>query len=201
MANRASALLQSKVGAASQLRDTAEDYNDDDTKASAGMVRARVARTGYGTVTLYKLTPWGQERIEVAVQSVYGGEGVLSGANAHNYSEACFDCGRADCDPLANNCPAVEPRMYRLCPNRTCSKRIFDPKPKGAFLKDAFDHSDRRDDDDPNVIRDEVYDMASTPESRTKMLMDEHIRAYHPDIALQIGIVRPAELPLPARVG
>ena len=175
-------LLAEAVNAAAN--ETVEDFTDNETKQGA-----KIARSGYGKLPVYKLTPTGSVRTVVAVQSIHE---VLSHPD---YAAECHDCGRNDCrsDRDINACEGRPPRQYRVCPVNACSKRVYDPKPTGKFKLDEFDHSGR-DMDDPNIIQDDSYTKADAA-SRTKSAMDLHIIGYHPATAMEMGIGRPQELP------
>lgn len=170
------------------------DYVDEDTKEVGAT--ANVTHSRYGRIPVYKLTPSGCKRIEVNVQSLAD---VLK---QDHYSDVCFDCGRSDClfdtsiagERSTNLCEGKDPKKFRVCPEVTCRKRIYDPVSTGARLQDEFDHSDRGEvGNDENVIDDGMYDK-STPESRTRSLMENHIVGYHPEMARELGIGRSPEL-------
>ena len=191
--NNAAALLAKARSA--QPEDSTESFVDADTQDSNAAVR--VARSGYGILPVYVLTPTGCVRRGINVQSV---NEVLS---RPGYAAECFDCGSTSCmyrteirgEISTNQCAGKPSAQYRICPERSCSKRIYDPLPTGRFLLDDFDHSDREDDgDDPNVIRDDEYAPPS-PATRTKSAMDMHIIAFHPARAMDLGIGRPPEMP------
>lgn len=188
--NKAAEMLRAQARSAT-TEETSEDFNDAENGG-----HARIARSGYGTLPVYKLTPTGSVRIAVAVQSI---NEVLSHPD---YSAACHDCGSDRClyrtqikgEVSTNECPNKPPVQARVCPVRSCQKRIQDDMPTGLYKTDEFDHSNRNDDDDPNIIRDEEYS-ATTPGTRTKARLDLHIIANHPTEALQMGLSRPAALP------
>lgn len=178
----------------SQPAEVVTDYSDEDT-TEAGAT-ATVSHLRNGRIPVYKLTPGGCVRIEVNVQSLAD---VLK---QDHYSDVCFDCGRPDClyatqilgEVSTNQCPGKAPKRFRVCPDVTCRKRIYDPVATGARLQDEFDHSDRADPDgDENAISDGMYD-ASTPESRTRSLMENHIVGYHVDLARELGLGKAPEL-------
>ena len=177
-----------------QPEDSTESFVDEDTVEANANVR--IARSGYGTLPVYKLTPTGCIRVAVNVQSY--SEVLMS----NKYAAECFDCGRDDClyateirgEISTNECAGKPARLYRICPVRSCSKRIYDTAPTGKYLKDEFDRSDRADDGDENVIRDEEYSQ-STPAQRTKSAMDLHIIGFHPATAMELGIGRAPEMP------
>lgn len=196
MGNSATELLKAKARSATPTA-MEEDFSED-AQAAGGDARlvARVARSGFGTLPVYKLTPSGVVRIAVAVQSI---NEVLSHPD---YSAECQDCGRSNCmyytqikgEVSTDQCPGKPARQLRVCPVSSCRKRVYDPMPLGVFKVDEFDHSTRDDEGDPNIIRDEEYSN-STPATRTKAAMDLHVIANHPTEALQMGLSRPAELP------
>ena len=178
----------------SQPTEVVSDYQDDDTKESGAT--ATVTHSAYGRFPVYKLTPSGCVRIEVNAQSIAD---VLS---QDHYSDVCFDCGRNDClyattikgEIPTNWCAGKEPKKFRVCPEISCRKRIYDSQSTGMRLQDEFDHSARGDaSDDPNVIQDDMYD-SSTPEARTRAAMENHLIGFHPDTARQLGIGKTPEL-------
>lgn len=85
----------------------------------------------------------------------------------------CPECGGQH-GPDPNACPGRDPLAVRVCP--VCGKRIYDNMDinPGDGLGD--------DDDDPNVIHDDAY-ASSTPQTRTKVLLDTHIWVRHPQSA------------------
>ena len=96
----------------------------------------------------------------------------------------CPDCGTnheqspyPPSDP--NSCPANEPVAVRLCPE--CGHRVFDNRIS----------AEREPSDDPNVIVDES-DVATTKEGRTRIAMNWHMWAVHPQQAEMRGIRPPA---------
>lgn len=193
-------------GGGSQMKRVAEQFQqatrrtadesifvDDDTRINND--RVSMQRSGYGKMPVYKLTPTGCTRIEVNAQS------YLEVLGNQNYSDVCFDCSRSDCmyetsikgEIPTNECEGKPPKMFRVCPEQMCSKRIYDPKPTGAYLKDEFDHSDRSASDANRI--DDSGDYESSPAQRTKVLMDMHIVGFHPAKAMELGIGGRPELP------
>ena len=193
MADTRAQVLLAKARSA-QPEDSVDEFVDDDTKAAKAGVR--VARSGYGTLPVYKLTPSGCTRIKVAVQSIH--EVLLS----PNYSATCFDCDQDDCCAGAgdtiNDCPGRPARKFRICPVNSCRKKVYDSQPTGRYASDDFNHGDRAQ-DDPNAIKDDTYE-TSTPETRTKAAMDMHIIGFHPTEAMTMGLSKPRELPMLAVV-
>jgi hypothetical protein len=189
MASRAQALIARAKSA--QLIEEVDDFIDSDTQETKST--ARVSRSGYGTLPVYKLTPSGVVRIKVAVQSI---SEVLSHPA---YSAVCQDCGNDDCcagaGDTVNDCPGRPARQFRTCPIVTCGKRIYDSQPTGQYLRDEFDHSDKpKSGTDSAEIRDDTY-ASSTPESRTRTMLDMHLIGYHPQEAADFGVNKPRELP------
>ena len=86
--------------------------------------------------------------------------------------------------------------MFRICPVITCKKRIYDPMSTGARkTDDEFDHTNREvNTNDPMLIQDEMS-VASTPQTRTRTMMEMHIIGYHPQTAMEMGIGKAPELP------
>ena len=72
--------------------------------------------------------------------------------------------------------------MYRVCPVQVCGKRFYDTPSDAAVPVEA---------DDPNMIQDDQY-AATTPETRTKSALEEHLVHYHQAEAAAMGIRRNA---------
>jgi hypothetical protein len=187
-------ILLSQARNAQQSNDS-EDYSDEDTRESGAT--ATISHLHFGRIPVYKLTPSGCVRIEVNVQSLAD---VLK---QDHYSDVCFDCGSPNClyqtnikgETSTNQCPGKAPKKFRVCPEVTCRKRIYDTVSTGARLEDEFDHSSRGDaEEDENAIRDGMYD-SSTPETRTRSLMENHIIGFHLDLARELGLGKAPELP------
>lgn len=167
--------------------DTVEDYSDEDVRSSPMPTTASVARSGVRSVGVYKLTPTGCQRVMVAAHS-------LAQVLRDGYSPVCFDCGTDTCPGGINDCPGRPPKKFRVCPVESCRKRIYDPKPTGKFKEDEFSNAGRvAARDDANAIDDGAYD-TSTPETRTRAMLDMHIIGYHRDRAMELGLKAP-ELP------
>lgn len=179
-ANIRTSVLLARARGATPI-ETEEPYETDETKDSG--IRATVARSGYGTLPVYKLTPSGCTRIEVAVQGI---EAVLM---QRGYAAECFDCHSDKCNGEPNGCPGRPKKVFRVCPVLSCGKHIYDAKPTGAYLTDEFDHSDRPQEE--GMIDDGRYSQ-STPESRTAAQMDYHLWGYHETEAAGMGITMPS---------
>lgn len=175
------------------------EYADEDIGDSMLAERPSITHTRPGKVRVYKLTPSGSVPILVSVQSLVGREGVL---NSPNYSAVCFDCGSDQCGEGQNACPGRPPRKFRVCPIQTCGKRVYDPKPTGRYLQTDGMSREAADDEDESAIKDEAYDQ-STPEIRTKVLLDRHIVGYHEQEAIALGLRAPTlrDMTTPIAVG
>lgn len=102
----------------------------------------------------------------------------------NGFRPSCPECnGQHGTNP--NECPGRDAVKMRECP--VCGKRIFDNM---DLLPTA-----PSDQDDPNLIRDDAY-LSSTPETRTKVLLDTHIWAKHPQSA---RIMNLTPLPEPSK--
>ena len=197
--NTATAALRAKARSAT-MQTTTEVFEDENTQQQG--TPARVARSGYGALAVYKLTPTGCVRIAVNVQSI---DEVLS---RPGYSATCFDCGRNDClydtsirgEISTNKCDGKPSRVYRICPEGTCRKRIYDTRPTGEFLVDEFDHSNRDDSNDPNVIGNDDLPK-QTPEQFTLSKLEMHVLGFHPELARTLGMRKGEELPVPVVMG
>ena len=166
-----------------------------DPEATAADHPMQVTHAHYGRFPVYKLTTHGCVRLEINAQSL--GE-VLS---QPHYSDVCFDCGRSDClyettipgERSTNQCDGKASRMSRICPEPSCRKRIFDSQPTGAFLEEEFAKG-TPEGEDPLVIQDDSF-ANSSPESRTRSVMSNHIVGYHSDLARELGLGKAPELP------
>ena len=74
-----------------------------------------------------------------------------------------------------NSCPSREPVAVRECP--VCNKRVFD---------NVMGEAKKKPIPDPNVIKDE-YEF-TTPESRTRLLLNTHMWVRHPQQAQMRGL-------------
>ena len=151
-----------------------------EAKHSGGLVRTveraesedgspvTTTHTRPGTLTMYKPT----ERQGYTPRTVSAS--AIRILLDEGWAEHCPDCGKdhigkdgkASTDP--NLCSARPPVAVRVCP--VCQKRIYDnvrfaEQPEGV-------------EGDPNVIKDEAY-TASTPEQRTKVLLNLHLWVRH----------------------
>lgn len=159
---------------------------------------AMLARTGYGQLPVYKLTATGAIRTAINIQSIFD---VLS---SPWYSAECPDCGSDQCMYETNirgekstfQCEGKPPKQFRVCPVRTCRKRVFDPVPAGKYRTDEWDNSAEGEsyEDSEYAIKDDFFKMPD-PESRTKAALNMHIIGYHPATAMELGIGKAAEMP------
>src|SRR3990172_10551028 len=171
-----------------QPTEVVEDFSDEDTKDIGAT--ATITHERSGRYPVYKLTPAGCVRIEINAHSIAD---VLK---QDNYSDVCFDCNRNDClyattikgETPTNQCAGKPPKKFRICPEISCRKPIYDSQSTGVRLEDEFDHSNRGGlQNDPNAIQDGMYDK-STPESRTRSAMENHLIGFHPEMARELGI-------------
>ncbi len=137
---------------------------------------SNVERTGPGLVWMFKHEAWGWRKLKVSQNDI----AMLLNSG---FLDRCGDCGKTSCPGSYNGCPKGTMRMYRDCPVAGCNdgrgKRFYDNE-TGAEIKPVSD--------DPFAIQDAAY-IPSTPESRTKAMLDEHIRYYHTVEAAARGLV------------
>lgn len=135
---------------------------------------AAVSHTSAGLVWMYKREIWGWRRLKVSRNSAP--ELIDAG-----FLDRCGNCGSTSCPGEINQCPKTAKVQYRDCPVAGCNQgnghRVYDDG-LGLSLGDE--------NDDPFAIRDDTY--KSTPETRTKAMLEEHIRWYHPQTAAYMGI-------------
>ncbi len=138
--------------------------------------QSNVEHTSAGLVWMYKHEPWGWRRLKVSRNSVT----ELIGAG---FLDRCGLCGSTRCPGTPNGCASGRMRQYRDCPVAGCNdgraKRIYDMNEPGKVKSAATD---------PYAIVDDAYS-ASTPELRTKAMLDAHIRAYHETEAIARGLM------------
>lgn len=128
-----------------------------------------VEHTSAGLVWLYKHEGWGWERRRFSRNGL--SELLIAGLLPY-----CGDCMSAQCAGEPNACPKGTKYFFRVCPVAGCNKNNGGPRKFydiGVGTADAAAVSE-----DPFAIRDDAY-AASTPELRTKAMLDEHIRYYH----------------------
>ena len=159
---------------------TTQDLRDVMDKETVGDDRGVVSHTKPSKVRVYKPTPYGYKAREIPVTN-------LAQALEGGFLPHCPDCNEAgipgaDCGDGPNDCPNREKRMYRVCPVPQCGKKIHD------YLQDI----EVTDEDDEMKIVDDSY-MQSTPELRTKSVMDKHMLVLHPNEAAAAGIVAPMQ--------
>lgn len=137
---------------------------------------SNVEHTSAGLVWMYKHEPWGWRRLKVSRNSVT----ELIGAG---FLDRCGLCASTRCPGTPNGCSAGKMRQYRDCPVAGCNdgrgKRMYDMTEPGKVKAEA---------PDPYAIVDDAYS-ASTPELRTKAMLDAHIRAYHETEAIARGLM------------
>lgn len=157
-----------------------QDLSEVMDKETMGNDRGTVSHTKPGKVRVYKPTPYGYKAREIPVTNL--AQALKGGFLAH-----CPDCNAAgipgkDCGDGPNDCPNREKRAYRKCPVPQCGKKIYD------YLQDIEETGE----DDDMKINDDAY-AQSTPELRTKSVMDKHMLVLHPNEAAAAGIVAPAQ--------
>ena len=137
---------------------------------------SNVEHTSSGLVWMYKHEPWGWRRLKVSRNSVT----ELIGAG---FLDRCGLCGSTRCPGTPNGCASGKMRQYRDCPVAGCNdgrgKRMYDMNEPGSVKAEA---------PDPYAIVDNAYS-TSTPELRTKAMLDAHIRAYHETEAIARGLM------------
>lgn len=137
---------------------------------------SNVEHTSAGLVWMYKHEPWGWRRVKVSRNSVT----ELIGAG---FLDRCGLCASTRCPGTPNGCPSGRMRQYRDCPVAGCNdgrgKRMYDMN-EPVKAKVGVN--------DPYAIVDDAYS-ASTPELRTKAMLDAHIRAYHETEAIARGLM------------
>ena len=148
----------------------------EDTDILEPNAQSNVEHTSAGLVWMYKHEPWGWRRLKVSRNSVT----ELIGAG---FLDRCGLCGSTRCPGTPNGCASGRMRQYRDCPVAGCNdgraKRIYDMNEPGKVKSGSTD---------PYAIVDDAYS-ASTPELRTKAMLDAHIRAYHETEAIARGLM------------
>jgi len=132
-----------------------------------------VDHTKPGRVAVYKPTPLGYRRRDIPVTN-------LGMALRNGFLPKCPDCG-GECGYGMNDCPGRPKRLYRVCTIPGCGHRVYDFQAVSA--EEIVENPD-----DPSLIQDDAY-LNSTPESRTKAMMDKHKLARHPTEAAAEGIM------------
>lgn len=138
---------------------------------------AKVTTKGPASYRMYKRGNQGWYPVTIPannVSIVMGLEG-LGDDGKPNYSWECPDC-KGYCGEDGTPCPVRGERPYRICPVPSCQKKISD-NPPGEGLEVA--HTDAE-------IRDEAFAL-STPELRTKAMLDLHLYTYHPSEAAALA--------------
>jgi hypothetical protein len=132
---------------------------------------ARVTTTGPANYRLYKRGNHGWYPVTIPANNitlVMGPEGM------GNYSWECPEChGYCGED---GPCPVRGERPYRYCPVPSCRKKILDNPPTGDI---EIEHTDAE-------IKDDIFAL-STPELRTKAMLDLHLYTYHPSEAAALA--------------
>lgn len=135
------------------------------------------------TFTLYKKMSYGWKPTLVRGGAV--DECIKSGS----FRFECGDCG-GHCGLDPNSCPGRKPLPFRRCPVAGCGKKVYDTL--------DVDLGGTEEEETPGEIRDEAY-AASTPETRTKVKLDQHIIAFHPSEAQRLGLVTAqSQVPAPS---
>jgi hypothetical protein len=147
----------------------------DETETSGGIV----THSRPGTVTMYK--PDGKGGFTPRVVPVTAIQQNLA-VGFTIYCPQCYDGtpGSGQHGGKPNDCPGRPPLASRICP--VCRKQIYDNL--GDVDTAEVNH-------DPNVIVDDAYSL-STPATRTKAMLDQHIRVRHEITAEVMGLARPA---------
>lgn len=139
---------------------------------------AEVDHQSGGLIWLYKQEPWGWHRRRFPKNSII--DLVQSGMR-----DVCGDCGSNQCPGSINGCPAGRKYQYVECPVANCNdghpKRFYD---LGDTLQTKAPLAD---DDDLLAIRN-VYGEI-TPAQRIRAQLDAHLRAYHEQTAMGLGLI------------
>ena len=161
---------------------TGPTVTTEDTYEVAGDAGGRISSEDTSTVThqsgglivMYKKESWGSRPYRVPRNS-------MRELMAAGYSDVCHDCGGQH-NELPNACPGRAPFAYRVCPQDGCGKKFYDLNGGADDLPAS---------EDENLIRDDSY-KASTPESRTRQQMNQHVRWYHESLAYDLGLMSAA---------
>lgn len=139
---------------------------------------ASVEHASGGLIWLYKQEPWGWHRRRFPKNSII--DLVQSGMR-----DACGDCGSNRCPGTINGCSAGRKYKYVECPVANCN----DGNPKRFYdLGDTLQtQAPLATDDDLLAIRN-VYGEI-TPEKRIRAQLDAHLRAYHEQTAMGLGLI------------
>lgn len=101
-------------------------------------------------------------------------DGAVDHCYAAGYLPNCPDCGSTTCgEGPGEQCPKRTPRMYRRCPVLSCRKPFPDDP---MMTEDDLNGEDAA--DDPMLINDDSF-VNSTPETRTRAMLDNHMLWYH----------------------
>lgn len=171
-------LIAQAQGTAPQV--TTQNLSSVVDKETMGDDSGKVTHTKQGLIRVYKPTQFGYKPRVIPATN-------LAQALKGGFLPHCPECNPGglpgkDCGDGINDCPAREDRAYRVCPIPQCGKKVYD------YQQDMTVASD----EDPSRIDDDAY-MQSTPELRTKAVMDKHMLGRHPNEAAAAGIVAPAQ--------
>lgn len=136
-----------------------------------------MTHTTPGLKYMWRKEHWGWRKVKVSAASV---RDLLNNGDL----PYCGDCG-GDHDEGINDCPKREPRAYRVCPHPTCNLKSGGPKviyDLDQVVEDRVTKKIRG-----REITDDTMKLA-TPEQRTRMRMDEHIRSCHEGLARAMGL-------------
>ena len=158
---------------------TDQDLSEVVDKETLGDDRGRVTHTKPGRVAVYKPTPYGYKRREIPATG-------LPQALKNGFLPNCPDCG-GECDSGPNDCPKRPKRMYRRCMVPSCGHKVYDYQPDEIDLALGEDQESK---EDEAMIKDDAY-MESTPELRTKAMMDKHMWGRQSTVAAAAGIKDP----------
>lgn len=144
---------------------------------------SNVEHKSAGLVWMYKRETWGWRRLKVTRNG-------LDDLVKAGFRDRCGNCGSTKCPGTINGCAKGKMRMFRDCPVAGCNdgrgKRFYDMEDPGLPMRDSGS---------PFEIHDEAY-AKSTPESRTKTMLDDHIRSFHEQEARARGLFNIQSSPL-----
>lgn len=103
----------------------------------------------------------------------------------NGWSEFCGNCG-SYCNTDPNSCAGRPKRKFIRCP--IDRKRLYDFNPAlvRALLEEAEDF------DENELTLEDVQMFSSTPETRLKALLSQHMLAFHPQEAQTFGVTAPS---------
>jgi len=167
---------QNRGGQARDVRSTARlTTTEEDLEipegAPADVKSGRGSYTAPPLVRMYKPNRFGYyDPVDIA-------DGAVETCYLAGYLAACPDCNSSTCG-LGVVCPNQPPRLYRVCPVIACSKEFRD--------EPQMTEEDLEGKGDPLLIKDDAF-ANSTPETRTKAMLNNHMMFYHPQESLSLA--------------